>query len=116
MRRFIDMQEQLKAIQEEALQQIRKVSEAKQLQDIQVAYLGRSGSITKVLRGMGKLPKEERPVIEELANKVRQNIQAAIDEKKALLEQEELERRLQQEKIDVTLTGRPVNFGGSHIS
>src|SRR5690625_4805077 len=64
---------------------------------------------------MGKLSKEERPIIGELANKVRQNIQAAIDEKKALLEQEELERRLQQEKIDVTLPGRPVNFGGSHI-
>src|SRR5690625_512037 len=64
---------------------------------------------------MGKLSKEERPIIGELANKVRQTIQQAIDEKKAILEREELEKRLEQETIDVTLPGRPVHTAGSHI-
>src|SRR5690625_750125 len=64
---------------------------------------------------MGKLSKEERPVIGELANKVRTTIQAAIDEKKQLLERAELEKQLENETIDVTLPGRPIHEGGTHI-
>src|SRR5690625_1296397 len=109
------MQEQLKKLEEEAIQKVADVADLKVLQDIQVAYLGRKGSITEVLRGMGKLSKEERPVIGELANKVRTTIQAAIDEKKQLLERAELEKQLENETIDVTLPGRSVNFGGKHI-
>src|SRR5699024_1329392 len=71
--------------------------------------------ITKVLRGMGKLPKEERPIIGELANEVRQKIQKALDEQKATLEREALEKQLKEETIDVTLPGRPVYPAGSHL-
>lgn len=109
------MQEQLQQLQEEAIDKVTNVEDLKALQDIQVAYLGRKGSITEVLRGMGKLSKEERPVIGELANKVRASIQAAIDEKKQLLESAELEKQLAAETIDVTLPGRPVSLGGQHI-
>jgi len=109
------VQEQLKKLEQEATEKVTNVEDLKALQDIQVAYLGRKGSITEVLRGMGKLSKEERPVIGELANKVRTTIQAAIDEKKQLLERAELEKQLENETIDVTLPGRSVNFGGKHI-
>ena len=109
------MQEQLQTLEQEATEKVSNITDLKALQDVQVAYLGRKGSITEVLRGMGKLSKEERPVIGELANKVRTNIQTAIDEKKQLLEREELEKQLETETIDVTLPGRPVHFGGGHI-
>lgn len=109
------MQEQLKALEQEAIEKVVEVTDLKALQDIQVAYLGRKGSITEVLRGMGKLSKEERPVIGELANKVRAAIQAAIDDKKQILEEQALEKQLETETIDVTLPGRPVSFGGKHI-
>src|SRR5699024_1512105 len=97
------------------IEKVVEVTDLKALQNIQVAYLGRKGSITEVLRGMGKLSKEERPVIGELANKVREAIQAAIDDKKQILEEQALEKQLETETIDVTLPGRPVSFGGKHI-
>ena len=109
------MQEQLKKLEQEATEKVTNAEDLKVLQDIQVAYLGRKGSITEVLRGMGKLSKEERPIIGELANKVRTTIQTAIDEKKQLLERAELEKQLKKETIDVTLPGRSVQFGGEHI-
>jgi len=109
------VQEQLKKLEQAATEKVTNVEDLKALQDIQVAYLGRKGSITEVLRGMGKLSKEERPVIGELANKVRTTIQDAIDEKKQLLERAELDKQLEKETIDVTLPGRSVNFGGQHI-
>lgn len=109
------MKEQLQKLQEEGLALVKDIRSLKDLQDLQVKYLGRKGSITEVLRGMGKLSKEERPVIGELANKVRGAIQSAIDEKKDALEQIALEKQLETETIDVTLPGRPVNTAGTHI-
>src|SRR5690625_5044885 len=102
-------------LETEALEKISEVTEMKQLQEIQVAYLGRKGSITEVLRGMGKLSKEERPMIGELANNVRATIKAELDSKKETLELKELEKQLESEKIDVTLPGRPTQVGGAHI-
>src|SRR5699024_12874195 len=109
------MKEQLQKLQEEVTGIIKHITSLKYLQDLQEKYLGRKGSITEVLRGMGKLSKEERPVIGELANKVRGTIQSAIDEKKEALEQIALEKQLETETIDVTLPGRPVHTGGTHI-
>lgn len=109
------MKEQLQSLEQEALTQIEATHELKDLQAIQVKYLGRKGSITEVLRGMGKLPPEERPVIGELANKIRTTIQEALTTKKQALEAQLLEAQLAEETIDVTLPGRPVRFGGPHI-
>lgn len=109
------MKEQLEAIQKEALQRISDTKDIKELQDIKVAYLGKKGSLTSVLRGMGKLSKEERPVIGEIANHVREAIASALDEKNAILEQQKLEKQLEAESIDVTLPGRPVKVGGPHL-
>lgn len=109
------MKDQLQAIEKEAIEKIENTDNLQQLQQIQVEYLGKKGSITTVLRGMGKLSPEERPVIGELANKVRVAIQSAIKEKQATLEAVELEKKLAEETVDVTLPGRPVHFGGTHI-
>lgn len=109
------MKDQLNALEKEALEKVEQASALKELQEIKVSYLGKKGPITEVLRGMGKLSKEERPVIGELANKVRGTIADAIDSKKEEMEAAELEKRLEKETIDVTLPGRPVPAGGPHL-
>lgn len=109
------MKDALVTLEQEATAKVSETNSLTDLQEIQVAYLGKKGSITAVLRGMGKLSKEERPVIGEVANKVRTSIQATIDEKKAAIELIELEKQLAAETIDVTLPGRPVQVGGTHI-
>ncbi|WP_068674583.1 phenylalanine--tRNA ligase subunit alpha [Oceanobacillus sp. Castelsardo] len=109
------MQDQLEAIQKEALEKVIQATDLKELQDIRVSYLGKKGSITKVLKGMGKLSSEERPIIGQIANTVRDAIASSIEEKTMNLEQEALEKRLEEESIDVTLPGRPVNIGGPHL-
>lgn len=109
------MREKLEALQVEALEKVEAATDAKELQDVRVAYLGKKGPITEVLRGMGKLSKEERPVIGELANKVREKIAQAIEEKKEVFERQAIEKRLAEETIDVTLPGRPAPSGGPHL-
>ncbi|MGX4669856.1 phenylalanine--tRNA ligase subunit alpha [Cerasibacillus sp. JNUCC 74] len=109
------MKDQLKVIEIEALEKINKTEDIKKLQDIKVAYLGKKGFLTSVLRGMGKLSKEERPAVGELANAVRQQITASLEEKIEKLEQIALEKQLEQEAIDVTLPGRPIKLGGPHL-
>ncbi|GGN58279.1 phenylalanine--tRNA ligase subunit alpha [Oceanobacillus indicireducens] len=109
------MKEQLETIQQEALAKIEDAEGMTSLQDIRVAYLGKKGSITKVLKGMGQLSPEERPVIGEMANKVRNIITEAIEEKAAKLEEAALNEQLEAETIDVTLPGRKVNVGGPHL-
>ncbi|WP_277678749.1 phenylalanine--tRNA ligase subunit alpha [Gracilibacillus dipsosauri] len=109
------MKEQLQALEQEALSKVEEASTIKELQVVRVAYLGKKGPITEVLRGMGKLSPEERPIIGELANTVRANIANAMEEKKDAMERAELEKQLAEEQIDVTLPGRPVAVGGPHL-
>lgn len=109
------MQEQLNALKVEAIEKIKATDSLDTLQDIQVEYTGRKGSITTVLRGMGKLSAEERPVVGQLANEVREAIQSELATKKATLEKIELDKQLAEETIDVTLPGRKVRVGSPHI-
>ncbi|MBD1380064.1 phenylalanine--tRNA ligase subunit alpha [Metabacillus arenae] len=108
------MQDQLKQLQKEALQQIEEVNSLKGLNDIRVAYLGKKGPITEVLRGMGKLSAEERPKMGALANEVREAIASNIASKQESLERAEVEKKLAAETIDVTLPGRPIRVGNPH--
>lgn len=109
------MKEQLETLKREALEKIEQVDDMQSLQDIRVTYLGKKGSITKVLKGMGKLPPEERPLIGETANKVRNAISEAIEAKTIELEEIALNKQLEEETIDVTLPGRKVRVGGPHL-
>ena len=81
------MQERLKELQEEAIQKIEQSSSLKELNDIRVAYLGKKGPITEVLRGMGKLSAEERPIMGALANEVREAISVKLEAKQKDLEE-----------------------------
>ncbi len=109
------MKEQLHEIEQDAIEQINHAKALSDIQELQVAYLGRKGSITSVLRGMGKLPAEERPMIGELANRVRETITEALQKKKERLEDAALEAQLANEHIDITLPGRKVAVGGPHL-
>lgn len=109
------MKERLEELRNEALEKVKKAENVKELQDVRVSYLGKKGPITEVLRGMGKLPAEERPIIGQLANEVRESIAKSIEEKQTQLEKEALEKQLREETIDVTLPGRPNTVGGPHL-
>ncbi|AGK55152.1 phenylalanine--tRNA ligase subunit alpha [Bacillus sp. 1NLA3E] len=108
------MQERLKELQTEALQQIEQSTNLKELNDIRVAYLGKKGPITEVLRGMGKLSAEERPKMGALVNEVREGIASKIELKQQKLEEAAINEKLAGETIDVTLPGRPVKVGNHH--
>ena len=108
------MQERLEELQKEALQKIETATNLKELNDVRVAYLGKKGPITEVLRGMGKLSAEERPKMGALVNVIRENIQSQLEEKQAVLEEEAVNQQLASESIDVTLPARPVKKGNHH--
>ena len=106
------MRETLEKIRESALEQIQSVGAS--LEQIRIRYLGKKGELTAVLRGMGALSAEERPKIGELANKVRADIEEAIAAKQRQKEALALEKRLREEKLDVTMPGTPVAVGHLH--
>ena len=105
------MKEKLLAIREEALA---KVSSGVAPEDVRIQYLGKKGELTAVLRGMGGLSAEMRPVIGALANQVREEIENAIAAQAQLLKAKEEEERLIKEKIDVTVPGKSIKTGARH--
>jgi len=108
------MKEQLQAIREKAEKLLSTLSDQKGLEAFRVEILGKKGELTSILKQMGKLSPEERPVIGQLANEVRSHIEALIDSRKTEISQKELNERLVNEKIDVTLPGKPLNLGNRH--
>ncbi|GEK58103.1 phenylalanine--tRNA ligase subunit alpha [Marinococcus halophilus] len=108
------MIERLEELQQEALQQIEKAGDTKELEQVRVKYLGKKGPITEVLRGMGQLSKEERPVVGQKGNEVREAIQERLEKKTKMLADEALKEKLKNETLDVTLPGRPVQRGAKH--
>ena len=108
------MREKLEQIKKEALDAVKNVSLEAELDALRVKYLGKKGEITAILKQMGSLSAEERPVIGQLANGVRENIEKAISEKVKVIAEKALEARLESEKIDVTIPGTPVSVGHKH--
>jgi phenylalanyl-tRNA synthetase alpha chain len=108
------MKERLKALKEEVMKTAKTVSGSQELNDLRVKYLGKKGPLTEILRGMGTLSAEERPVIGQLANDVRQAIEQLLEAKQEEFRQRETAERLKGETIDVTLPGRPVALGTIH--
>jgi len=111
----MEIKTKLESLQTEALNEIQAADDLKTLDHVRVSYLGKKGSITEVLRGMKDLDPAERPVIGALANVVRDAIQAALDEQKETLEAEAIHQALLEETIDVTLPGKKVAKGQSHV-
>lgn len=105
-----------------ALEEIREQAEAatasardpEELEAVRVRYLGRKGELTQILRQMASLSPEERPVVGQRANEVKDRIETAISGRAAVLRAEILAAGLRAQKIDVTLPGRPVMLGRRH--
>ena len=108
------MKEQLAKIKEEALASFRSAADAAGLNDLRVKYLGKKGELTAVLKQMGKLSAEERPVMGQLANDVRAALETALEDCSKKLEAAALERRLKEETLDVTIPGKAVSIGRQH--
>ncbi len=108
------MKEQLLEIRKKAEQALSHAGLAEELEDIRVKFLGKKGELTAVLRGMGGLSSEERPVIGQLANEVRGVIEDLIEEKKTALHAKLREEKLKNEIIDVTMAGNKPQLGKRH--
>lgn len=108
------MKEQLQSMREKASAEIGTLADMKALEDFRVKLLGKKGELTAILKQMGKLTAEERPVIGQLANDVRASIEAALTEKAAALKSGLLEQRLKTEAVDVTMPGIRRTAGRRH--
>ena len=108
------MKERLEALRIEALAALQHVEHVNALQELRVKYLGKKGALTEVLRGMGGLSAEERPVIGQVVNDVRSAIESVMDEKQHFFQQAETNKRLSEETIDVSLPGRNLATGSIH--
>jgi len=98
----------------DAKKSIASAIDLKALEDSRVLFLGKKGELTDLLKGLGKLSKEERPVMGEAINEAKVEIQNLIETRKEELEEVALQRRLLEERIDVTLPGRNIEKGGLH--
>ena len=108
------MKERLAQIKEEAVRQIQSSDGLAKLNEVRVAFLGKKGELTAVLKGMKDVLPEERPMVGQLVNETRESIERLIEETKAKLEAAEREIRLKQEVIDVTLPAKKNRVGHRH--
>ena len=107
--------DQLVSLRDEGLAAIVGASDLATLDVVRVMYLGKKGSLTSILRGLGGLSPEERPAAGKVSNDVRVALEAALEERRALLAASALEARIGAEAIDVTLPGRARPVGSRHL-
>ena len=108
------MKEQLAAIRQQALEAFQAAQDSAALDALRVQYLGKKGELTAVLKQMGKLSAEERPVMGQLANEVRAALEQALETRGRELEAKALENRLRAEALDITVPGTPIKLGCRH--
>ncbi len=108
------MKEQLQLIKQNALEALAAAQSPADLEELRVRFLGKKGELTAVLKMMGKLSAEERPVMGALANTVRAEIEDKLEEAKASIGAKVLEAKLASETIDVTIPGKAVEIGHQH--
>ena len=108
------MKEKIMQIKEIATEELNQVTDLKALNDLRVKYLGKKGELTQVLRGMGALSAEERPVIGSLVNVVRDELEELISVKEVDFKEQELNEKLESERIDVTLPSEKLVRGSKH--
>ncbi len=108
------MKEQLEQIKQQSLAALKAANTPADLEELRIKILGKKGELTAVLKQMGKLSPDERPVIGQLANSVRAVIEETLEARKEVLTAMALEATLAQEAIDVTIPGTPVSLGHAH--
>lgn len=108
------MKETLQAIEAKALEQIKQGDTLEKLNEVKVAYLGKKGELTAVLKGMKDVSPEERPKVGQMVNDTRAVIEEALDKAIKALEAELMEAKLKEEVIDVTLPAKKPEIGHRH--
>jgi phenylalanyl-tRNA synthetase alpha chain len=108
------MQEQLDSILADAKKQFAAIDQAAELEQVKARYLGRDGSLTQLLKALGKLEASERPAAGAAINEVKQQVEEALAARRNALQQQALQQKLAAESLDVTLPGRGMGVGGLH--
>ena len=108
------MKQQLERIRQEALAAMNAASDQQELDALRVKYLGKKGELTAVLKLMGKLSAEERPVMGQAANAVRAELEETLENANSILASKAMEEKLKAEAIDVTIPGDEVKLGHQH--
>jgi phenylalanyl-tRNA synthetase alpha chain len=108
------MQKNITFIQEEAILAIEKTNNIADLENIRIAYLGKKGKLTDILKSLGNLPASERPLVGQEINTVKHKISELIDNRYDVLKEEELKIKINEEQLDITLPGRNNHNGSIH--
>lgn len=108
------MKEQLEKIASEASSLIDSIKSKAELDSLKVRYLGKKGELTAVLKQMGSLSPEERPVMGQIANEVRGHIEKLISDAEVGIKAIEMKNKLEKEKLDITMPGTPCKIGHQH--
>ncbi|HZO27675.1 MAG TPA: phenylalanine--tRNA ligase subunit alpha [Chloroflexota bacterium] len=109
-----DWQGRIDALREQALAELDKADEHETIEQWRITYLGRRGALTEMLRGLSGLPADQRPAAGQSANEVKRVLELALERQQGAARGKALTKALEEERIDVTLPGRPVSRGGLH--
>lgn len=108
------MKEKLEEISKMTKEKVEQITTSQELKELKAKVLGKKSELTEILRGMGQIAAEQRPVVGELVNKVRTEIEEMIDSKEKEFEEAELKRKVEAEKIDITLPATRIKRGSIH--
>ncbi|OFI06144.1 phenylalanine--tRNA ligase alpha subunit [Clostridium acetireducens DSM 10703] len=108
------MKKKLEDIRNSALEELKKAANISDIEKVKVKYLGKKGELTSVLKSMGKLSKEERPVIGKLANEIKCYVENFVEESLGKLKSKEKENKINSEFIDISMPGRRQTIGKKH--
>ncbi|HKM32535.1 MAG TPA: phenylalanine--tRNA ligase subunit alpha, partial [Oscillospiraceae bacterium] len=108
------MKQALEKIKDSVLAELADVTSTKALEDLRVKILGKKGELTAILKQMGRLSPEERPVIGQLANEVRSAIEQSLAQRQTALKAQDIAKSLEDEAIDVTMPGKSPTLGKRH--
>ena len=106
--------EPIETLQQEAQAKIQSAASLSELNELRVLYLGKKGPVQELMKGMKDLPKEEKPIFGQKVNQLKQLLSSMIEDKKVELEKKEMEAKIENEKIDITLPGRSPVLGNAH--
>jgi phenylalanyl-tRNA synthetase alpha chain len=110
----MNMKEKLEAILENGLNELKGAASKVELENIRVKYLGKKGELTQILRGMGALSQEERPLVGKIVNEVKETLESFIEDASDKIRNKEKELKLKKEVIDISMPGRKQELGKKH--
>ena len=108
------MKEEILKLKEEAILEISSIQNLQDLNEKRVKFLGKKGALTALLRGMAELSKEERPIIGTVVNEAKEEIEKAITEKENILQEKEIQEKLNRERLDITIPSTKIRRGSKH--